>query len=153
MKKKLIVIIGALALLIGGFAAGTYAAKAGWLTFTGDKNIAETTDHTDEIMEILRQVNADKISAEEALAELEALNPPGLVRQIKELKGEVAELKAEIERLKTELAQAVTDNAASDEYIAHLEAELQRANTKVVELNGKTTEAVEEAREILEGGR
>lgn len=146
LGRKLIAIIGAVALLIGGFAAGTYAAKSGWLSFTGDTQITQSSDHTDEIMDILRQVNADKISAEDALAELEAMNPPGLVRKIKELE-------AEIERLETELAQAVTDNAANEEYITHLEAELQRANAKVAELNGKTTEAVEEAREILEGGR
>src|SRR5690625_5715757 len=80
-------------------------------------------------MSILRQVNADKITAEEALAELEALNPPGLVRQIKELKERIAEL---------------------NEYIEHLEAELNRANDAVTEHNGKTGEAVIEAREYID---
>lgn len=144
LSQKLFAIAGAITLLIGGFAAGTYAAKTEWFGFTGDSEITQATDHTDEIMTILRQVNTDKLTAEDALAELEAMNPPGLVRQIKELK-------AEIERMNGELAQAKALGEESAEYIAHLEAELQRANTKVTELNGKTTEAAEEAREI--GGR
>lgn len=144
LSKRLTASLVAITLLIGGFAAGTYAAKTEWLAFTGDSSITQSTEHTDEIMTILRQVNTDKLTAEDALAELEAMNPPGLARQIKELK-------AEIERLNGELAQAKALGKESAEYIAHLEAELQRANTKVTELNGKTTEAVEEAREI--GGR
>src|SRR5690625_1733262 len=128
MNKKLIGIIAAAALLLASFTAGVYAAKADWLWFTGDVLIEQSDGHVDEIMSILRQVNADKITAEEALAELEALNPPGLVRQIKELKERIAEL---------------------NEYIEHLEAELNRANDAVAEHNGKTGEAVIEAREYI----
>lgn len=144
LTKRVTATFVAIALIIGGFTAGTLAAKSEWLFFTGDSETAESTSHTDEIMEILREVNGDKISAEEALAELEEMNPPGLVRQIKELK-------AEIERLESELEEAYADNAEATGYIEHLESELHRANTKVTELNGITTEAVEEAREI--GGR
>ena len=129
MKKKLFSIIAAVALLLASFTAGVYAAKTDWLWFTGDILIEQSDEHVEEIMTILRQVNADKITAEEALAELEALNPPGLVRQIKELKETIAEL---------------------NEYITHLEMELNRANDAVAEHNGKTVEAVIEAREFLE---
>lgn len=128
MKKKLIGITAAVALFLISFTAGVYAAKAEWLSFTGDALIEQSDGHVDEIMTILRQVNADKITAEEALSELEALNPPGLVRQIKELKERNAEL---------------------DDYIAHLEAELSRANDAVAEHSGKTGEAVIEAREYV----
>src|SRR5690625_4440874 len=127
MKKKLIGIIAA-ALILASFTAGVYAARADWLWFTGDVLIEQSDGHVEEIMTILRQVNDDKITAEEALAELEALNPPGLVRQIKELKERIAEL---------------------NEYIEHLEAELNRANDAVAEHNGKTGEAVIEAREYI----
>lgn len=130
MKKKLIGIIAAVAaLFLASFTAGVYAAKTEWVSFTGDVLIEQSDGHVEEIMTILRQVNADKITAEEALAELEALNPPGLVRQIKELKERIAEL---------------------NEYIAHLEAELNRANDAVADHNGKTGEAVIEAREYVE---
>lgn len=129
MKKKLIGITVAVALFLASFTAGVYAANSEWLRFTGDELIEQSDGHVDEIMTILRQVNADKITAEEALAELEALNPPGLVRQIKELKEQIAEL---------------------NDYIAHLENELNRANDAVAGHSGKTGEAVIEARELVE---
>src|SRR5690625_3705041 len=128
MIKKYIGLIAA-ALILASFTSCVYAAKADWLWFTGDVLIEQSDGHVEEIMSILRQVNTDKITAEEALAELEALNPPGLVRQIKELKERIAEL---------------------NEYIEHLEAELNRANDAVAEHNGKTDEAVIEAREYVE---
>src|SRR5699024_4373471 len=103
MKKKVIGFITVIVLVLGAFATGVYAAKTDWPSFTGDKKVTESSNHVDEIMEILRQVNEDKLTAEQALAELEALNPPGLVSQIKELKEEISEL---------------------NEYIAHLESEL-----------------------------
>lgn len=135
MKRKttkLTAFAAALALMFGAFAAGVYAHSNGWLTFTGDAAIEESSGHVDEIMSILRQVNADKLTAEEALAELQTLNPPGLVKQIKALEAELVE---------------------ANEYIAHLESELIRANQKVSEHNGKTQDALNEAREIVgEGG-
>src|SRR5690625_1389083 len=129
MKKKLIGIIAAAALILASFTAGVYAAKADWLWFTGDVLIEQSDGHVEEIMTILRQVNTDKITAEEALAELEALNPPGLVRQIKELKERIAEL---------------------NEYIEHLEIELNRANDAVASHNGRTGAAVNETRDYGE---
>lgn len=130
MKKKVIGFITVIVLVLGAFATGVYAAKTDWLSFTGDNKVTESSNHVDEIMEILRQVNEDKLTAEQALAELEALNPPGLVRQIKELKEEIAEL---------------------DEYIAHLESELTRANDKVSDHNDKTKEALDEAKGYVGG--
>ena len=51
------------------------------------------------MLDILRQVNNEKLSAEEAVAELESkladwedLNPPRLVKQIKELEEEIEQL-------------------------------------------------------------
>src|SRR5699024_12214387 len=69
MKKKLFSIIAAVALLLASFTAGVYAAKTDWLWFTGDVLIEQSDEHVEEIMTILRQVNADKITAEEARSE------------------------------------------------------------------------------------
>lgn len=124
MKKKLTAIVLAITIVFGAFATGVYAAKSEWLSFTSDTEITESGDHVDKIMSILREVNEDKLTAEEALADLEALNPPGLVKKIKALEEEVAEL---------------------PEYITHLESELTRANGKVTDHNVKTKEALEEA--------
>lgn len=127
--KKLLTGVLIAALIIGAFATGAYASSKGWLTFTGDAKVEQSKSDVDEIMNILRQVHEDKLTAEEALAELEALNPPGLVKKIKELE---------------------TENAELGEYIAHLESELTRANGKVDELSDKTSDALEEARNYAE---
>lgn len=150
--KKVITALLAISLIVGAFATGVYASNNGWLSFTGDTKIERSKTDVDEIMSILRQVNEDKLTAEEALAEFEALNPPGLVKQIKALKEEVAALESEKAALETELVAVSEMIAHQAEYISHLEAELTRANEEVNGLSGKTSDALEEAREI-EGGR
>lgn len=145
MKRILIGIttfIGALLI----FTGGVYASQ--WLNFTGDEQITQSDDHLDEIMDILRQVNDDKLTAEDALAELEAMNPPGLVEKIKELEDLVAQLEGTIELRENEIIglEEALSNAGDPEYITHLEEELTRANNAVEQHNATTSEAVEEAR-------
>lgn len=110
------------------FGLGAYANET-WKTFDGD--VAKSESHVEEIMSILRQVNDDKLTAEEALAELEALNPAGLAKINKELREKVK---------------------AQEEYLAHLEAELDKANNAVNEMNSSTEDAVNEARGYLISG-
>ena len=119
LAAGLIVLVGVMM-----FGLGAYA-NANWKTYDGD--VTQSEDHVDEIMEILRQVNTDKLSAEDALAALEALNPAGL-----------AKLNKELREVNAELA----------EYIAHLEAELTKANEAVDGMNDKTQDALDEARGI-----
>lgn len=124
MKKR--ITVGLIAITaVFMFSAGVYAAKTDWLWFTGD--VVQSEDHVDEIMEILREVNTDKLTAEEALAELEDLNPAGLAKLNKELREENKEL---------------------NKYITHLENEVTKANNAVDGLNNKTQSAVDEAREF-----
>lgn len=125
MKKTLAAsLIIITAVLFAG--VGSYA-HATWLSFDSDVTVSE--NNVDEIMDILRQVNTDKLTAEEALSELEALNPAGLAKLNKELREEIKEL---------------------NKYIAHLETELTKANNAVDELNVKTDSAVDEARGFVE---
>lgn len=169
LRKKIGITLAAVVLVMTVFGAGAYAAST-WMSFTGDDKVDKTTDNIDEIMDILRQVNEDKMTAEEALTKLEAMNPPGLVKKIKELErqladktGEVADKQKEIENKQREIDEknrqidekdSVIDRLQSekesaDAYVKHLEEELERANTKVDGLNSKATNAVEEAREIV----
>lgn len=163
MKKiKVSVLVVAVASLF--FIGGAFAASQGWLSFTGDNAVENSKSDVDEIMSILEEVHAGKVSAEEALAELEALNPKGLVKKIKALEEEngklvkentdlrasnsnltntITELENRIAQLEEALANAPEDQS---EYVAHLEAELQRANETVEELSSKTKSAVEKAR-------
>lgn len=67
------------------FGAGVYANEKGWLTnFTGDKQITESENHLNEIMRILEDVNSEKITAEQALKELQDLNLEEQVEQLTE---------------------------------------------------------------------
>lgn len=154
MKKRTAIISTALITAIIMFGTGVYAANNGWLTFEGD--VEKSENHVDEIMVILRQVNDDKISAEEALAELEDMNPEALIEKVEELHGRINELHTvivekdtEIIRLQGELADAQNNAEGDSEYIAHLEAELTTANDKVDGINTKTQSAVDEARTYI----
>lgn len=177
MKKiKVSVLVVAVASLF--FIGGAFAASQGWLSFTGDNAVENSKSDVDEIMSILEEVHTGKVSAEEALAELEALNPKGLVKKIKALEeenGKLVKENTDLAKKNTEMAKENTDLRASNsnltntitelenriaqleealanapedqsEYVAHLEAELQRANETVEELSSKTKSAVEKAR-------
>ena len=175
MKKKFKIstsILACVLLLSLVFGACVYASQ--WLNFTGDNKIEQSENDVDEIMQILRDVNSDKLTAEQALAELQDLNPAGLAKQNKEMREQIEQLKTNIGVIETELAyqqQLVQDkqseidekNTAYDllqqerdrlqaeldnynGYVEHLEAELTRANEKSQSVSNKTTEAVEEAR-------
>ena len=125
------------------FATGAYASNQGWLNFTGDNQIEQSNSNVNEIMEILRNVHKGKLDAEEALAELEQLNPKGLVKKIKSLEEEKSNLQAKIVELEEALSNAPEDQT---EYIKHLEKELSRANQLVEQLKSETDKALEEAK-------
>lgn len=165
MKKKFKILGGALSVIILltlVFGAGVYASQ--WLSFTGDNQIEQSESDVDEIMQILRNVNDGKITAEDAVVKLEArvqeledMNPSGLAKQNKELREKVDNLEsmialrdhtiegleADVADLKEQLANAPEDQT---EYVKHLEEQLQIANEAVESLNIKTGGALEEAR-------
>ncbi|MDN6193657.1 MAG: hypothetical protein L0I88_01310 [Alkalibacterium sp.] len=137
--KKLTLTIASLIAAALIFTGGVYASQ--WLNFTGDEQIEQSDSNVEEIMQILRNVNEGKITAEEAnaqledrIAELEDMNPSGLAKQNKELREQVKQLEAQV--------------GESSEYVTHLEEELQRANESVQGHHQTTQQAVEEARTI-----
>lgn len=137
--KKLTLTIASLIAAVLIFTGGVYASQ--WLIFTGDEQIEQSDSNVEEIMQILRNVNEGKITAEEANAQLEAriseledMNPSGLAKQNKELRQQVADLEAQV--------------GEHNEYVEHLETELQRANESVQGHQQNTQQAVEEARTI-----
>ena len=132
--------VAAVILLVGSFALGAYASS--WLSFTGDTQVVQTKDDIDEIMDILKRVNADKITAEEALAELEALNPHELEEQIKRLKEELKNKTEEVENKQEEIQNKQKEiddknkeinqkNQENDE----LRRVIDQKDTKIDELN------------------
>ena len=137
MKKLLITLTGIMTALII-FSTGAFAAVT-WMNYTGTEQVEQSNNDIDEIMDILRNVHEGKLSAEEAVTqlqarvdELEGMNPSGLAKQNKELREQVANLEEQL--------------GAGNEYVEHLEAELNKANAQAEEHMSKTQSAVEEAR-------
>src|SRR5699024_1904982 len=101
MKKLLLTLTGIIAAAFI-FAGGVFASQ--WLSFTGDNTIQQSQNDLDEIMQILRDVNQDKLSAEDAVAKLEELNEEQLVKEIEKRKTELANKRQEIETKQKEIA-------------------------------------------------
>lgn len=112
MKKHFKVLTGIFAGVIAAVVlvtAGAYANEKGWFNFTGQEQAAESENQVDEIMKILRDTHDGKISAENALSELEALNPAGLAKKNKELRDQVEQLKKDNGILTTDLNAKQTE--------------------------------------------
>src|SRR5699024_12609784 len=108
MKKKFKILGGALSVIILltlVFGAGVYASQ--WLSFTGDNKVEQSKNDVNEIMEILRNVNDDKLTAEQALAELQKLDPHGLKQKNEQLNNEVANLRDQLEQKQGEIEQKI----------------------------------------------
>lgn len=131
MKKKLTGIVTLAAVLVLSFGLGAYANST-WLSY--NNNAEKSEGDVDRIMEILRDVNSNKITADEALKEVEKL--------VTELQGEVVTLKAEIKAAKDK-------GKESEEHIKHLTKELEKANKAVDEMNKKTKKALTEAEDMV----
>lgn len=170
--KKLLLSLGAIALTLTLLAGGIFAYQ--YLTFTGTEQAEQTNNNSSEMLQIIKDLSADKITAEEAAAqllaqqeataeelaaanarvkELEDMNAPGLVKQIKELKNTNAQLttdlnakQTEIDNLNAQLNEANNGTQSDKDEIARLEAELIKANETMAAVNAQSNADVEEAR-------
>lgn len=170
--KKLLLSLGAIAITLTLLAGVTFAYQ--YLTFTGTEQAEQTNNNSSEMLQIIKDLSADKITAEEAAAqlleqqeamadelaaaqarvkELEDMNAPGLVKQIKELKNTNAQLNTdlnakqnEIDNLNAQLNEASNGTQSDKDEIARLEAELIKANETMAAVNAQSNADVEEAR-------
>lgn len=151
MKKRILTGIAGLLVLSVVFAGGMMANS--WMNYNSTS--LETADSDlDRIMELFKEVNDEKISIEEAYAELEDMNPKGLVEKIKTLEKSVAEKDqiianhvSEAEQLQQANAELTTELAAANQ--AKTEAENALAG-KQEELNNKQAEIEAKQAEINE---
>ena len=148
MKNLFKITLGIIAGLLL-FTTGAFAANQGWLNFTGDNQIEQSESNVNEIMEILRNVHKGKLDAEEALAELEQLDPKGLQKELEKAYKDyekLAEQYTKLARTNENLKAQLKELEDNTEYIKHLEKELQRANQLVEQLKAETDKALEEAK-------
>lgn len=191
--KKLLLSLGAIAITLTLLAGGIFAYQH--LTFTGTEQAEQTNNNSSEMLQIIKDLSADKITAEEAaeqlleqqetmandlataqarVKELEDMNAPGLVKQIKELKNTNAQLntdlnakqneinekntfidqlqtesdglQTQIDNLNAQLNEASNGKQSDKDEIARLEAELIKANETMAAVNAQSNADVEEAR-------
>lgn len=118
------------------FGAGVYASQ-NWLKFTGDEQIKKSESDIDKIMQILEDVNSEKMTAEQALKELQGLNPAGLAKQNTELRQQVEQLKTDNGVLTTEVAnqkqQVVNKQAEIEQKQQEIQDKIEEGNRKVAE--------------------
>ena len=138
--KKLLLSLGGIAIALTLFAGGMFANQ--YLTFTGTEQAEQTNNNSSEMLQIIKDLSADKITAEEAaeqllaqqettaeelaaaqarVNELEDMNPSGLAKLNKELR-------EENEQLKNINAQLNTDLSAKQTEIDNLTAQLNEVN-------------------------
>lgn len=150
--KKLLLSLGGIAITLTLLAGGIFAYQ--YLTFTGTEQSEQTNNNSSEMLQIIKDLSADKITAEEATAqllaqqesmadelatanarvkELEDMNPSGLAKLNKTLR-------EENEQLKNTNAQLATDLNAKQAEIDKLTAQLNEAS------NGKQSDKDEIAR-------
>lgn len=151
--KKLLLSIGAIAITLTLLAGGIFAYQ--YLTFTGTEQAEQTNNNSSEMLQIIKDLSADKITAEEAAAqllaqqeatadelaaaqarvkELEDMNPSGLVKQIKELKNTNAQLTTDLNAKQTEINEKNT-------FIDQLQTERDGIQTQIDNLNAQLNEA------------
>lgn len=125
--KKLLLSLGAIVITLT-LLAGVISAYQ-YLTFTGTEQAEQTNNNSSEMLEIIKDLSADKITAEEAaeqllvqqeataeelaaaqarVKELEDMNPSGLVKQIKELKNTNAQLTTDLNAKQNEINEKNT---------------------------------------------
>lgn len=151
--KKLLLSLGAIAITLTLLAGGIFAYQ--YLTFTGTEQAEQTNNNSSEMLQIIKDLSADKITAEEAVAqllaqqeataeelasaqarvkELEDMNAPGLVKQIKELKNTNAQLTTDLNAKQNEINEKNT-------FIDQLQTERDGLQTQIDNLNAQLNEA------------
>lgn len=120
MKKLLLTLTGIIAAAFI-FAGGVFASQ--WLSFTGDNTIQQSQNDVDEIMQILRSVDDKRMTAEQALEELQAMNPSGLAKQNQELREQVKQLENNNGQLVIQLEQKQSE----------IQEKIEEGNRKVAE--------------------
>lgn len=158
--KKLLLSLGAIALTLTLFAGGIFAYQ--YLTFTGTEQAEQTNNNSSEMLQIIKDLSADKITAEEAVEqllaqqeatadelaaaqarvkELEDMNPSGLAKLNKQLREENEQLKNNNAQLATDLNAKQNEINEKNTFIDQLQTERDGLQTQIDNLNAQLNEA------------
>ena len=157
--KKLLLSIGAIAITLTLLAGGIFAYQ--YLTFTGTEQAEQTNNNSSEMLQIIKDLSADKITAEEAaeqllaqqeamadelaaaqarVKELEDMNPSGLAKLNKQLREENEQLKNTNAQLNTDLNAKQKEINEKNQAYDNLQQERDGLQTKIDNLNAQLDE-------------
>ena len=158
--KKLLLSLGAIAITLTLLAGGIFAYQ--YLTFTGTEQAEQTNNNSSEMLQIIKDLSADKITAEEAVEqllaqqeataeelaaaqarvkELEDMNPSGLANLNKQLREENEQLKNTNAQLATDLNAKQNEINEKNTFIDQLQTERDGMQTQIDNLNAQLNEA------------
>lgn len=158
--KKLLLSLGAIAITLTLLAGGIFAYQ--YLTFTGTEQSEQTNNNSSEMLQIIKDLSADKITAEEAAAqllaqqeamsdelataqarvqELEDMNPSGLAKLNKTLREENEQLKNNNAQLATDLNAKQNEINEKNTFIDQLQTERDGLQTQIDNLTAQLNEA------------
>ena len=158
--KKLLLSLGAIAITLTLLAGSIFAYQ--YLTFTGTEQAEQTNNNSSEMLQIIKDLSADKITAEEAAAqllaqqeamadelaaaqarvkELEDMNPSGLAKLNKQLREENEQLKNTNAQLTTDLNAKQNEINEKNTFIDQLQTERDGLQTQIDNLNAQLNEA------------
>ena len=157
--KKILLSLGAIAITLTLLAGGIFAYQ--YLTFTGTEQAEQTNNNSSEMLQIIKDLSADKITAEEAAAqllaqqeamadelavanarvkELEDMNPSGLANLNKQLREENEQLKNNNAQLTTDLNAKQNEINEKNTFIDQLQTERDGLQTEIDNLNAQLDE-------------
>lgn len=130
--KKLLVTLSSVVVVVALFTVAAYGSD--WLNFNGDGQLDQSAADVDEILSILEQVHTDKMSTAEALEELRAMDPHGLLAENGELKEQVENLETDIVGLTEEKEDLLQANAVLTTDLANKNSVITEKNTEISNL-------------------
>lgn len=146
--KKLGITIGVIIALFLAFAGGVLAAN--WKTFDGEEKGAQVESNIDTLVSLINDADGeyDEIVKyyQEVIKELQEQFTEQL-RVVTESKDkEILKLMKDIETLIQEIETLKNNQSSNDDYIRHLENEVDKANDLMEKLESYSNDAVEEVK-------
>ena len=132
--KKLLVTLSSIVVAVALFTVVAYGSS--WMNFNGEGQLDQSALDVEQILEILDQVHTDKITSEEALEELKAMDPHGLLAENKQLKDDIEGLETDVANLSDENETLKTDNATLTTDLNSKISKVESLETTVDDLNG-----------------
>lgn len=146
--KRTLLSTGLIALLLLAFAGGVLAAN--WKTFDGEEKGAQVESNIDTLVSLINDADGEYDSIVEYYKQVIKELQEQFTEQLKIVTDskdkEILKLMKDIETLIQEIETLKNNQSSNDDYIKHLENQVDKANLLMQQLENYSSEAVEEVR-------